>query len=158
MTKMGASRIASTTLVPDARSSHPPTARFAIIDGLRGVAALLVAFVHLSEAAKIASVPVLGYVMQHGGLGVEIFFVISGFVIAYSVRNGDHTVSFLGRFALRRSIRLDPAYWVTIACEIALVKLSLMLIPTHKVALPSVTDVLAHMAYAQEFLDRKSVV
>jgi peptidoglycan/LPS O-acetylase OafA/YrhL len=45
---------------------------------------------------------------------VQVFFVISGFVIAYSVRNARVTPGYLGNYALRRSIRLDPPYWATI--------------------------------------------
>ena len=53
--------------------------------------------------------------LKLGFVGVDIFFVLSGFVIAYSVREARITPRFLGRFALRRSIRLDPPYWITIA-------------------------------------------
>ena len=132
--------------------------RLTIIDGLRGVASMLVVVYHLCVAASLSDVPVIGYLLTHGNLGVEVFFVISGFVISYSVRNAEHTVSFLGRFALRRSLRLDPPYWLTIACEIVLIKLGLMLFPDHIVPLPTVGDVLAHLVYMQELLHRTEIL
>ena len=56
----------------------------------------------------------------HGGLGVQVFFVISGMVIAYSVGDARVTPSYLGRFALRRSLRLDPPYWSVILLFLAM--------------------------------------
>jgi peptidoglycan/LPS O-acetylase OafA/YrhL len=46
-------------------------------------------------------------IMALGRLGVDVFFVLSGYVIAFSVRNGSYTFAFLGRFAVKRSVRLD---------------------------------------------------
>ena len=54
-------------------------------------------------------------VLDAGHLGVQIFFVLSGFVISYSVSRYRVDARFIGRFALRRSIRLDPPYWMSIS-------------------------------------------
>ncbi|NDF11462.1 MAG: acyltransferase [Proteobacteria bacterium] len=51
--------------------------------------------------------PIVGHIASYGTLGVEMFFVISGFVIAYSSR--DKT---LRQFIRARALRLLPAYWV----------------------------------------------
>ena len=126
--------------------------RLAIIDGLRGVAAMLVVLFHLSEVANLRDLPVVGWLLAHGNFGVEVFFVISGFVITYSVRNATHTLPFLGRFALRRSIRLDPPYWATIAAEITLLYISLQLFPAHDVHMPTPAEVAAHLVYLQGLL------
>jgi len=89
-------------------------------------------------------------VVRQGGLGVEVFFVISGFVIAFSVREGVYTAKYLGLFALRRSIRLDPLYWFAIALELATVALiSAYYRPT---PFPSIGMILAHLIYAQDLL------
>jgi len=56
----------------------------------------------------------------NGRGAVVAFFVISGFVIMQSMRNAQITPGFIGRFAVRRSLRLDPPYWVTIAAMIVL--------------------------------------
>jgi exopolysaccharide production protein ExoZ len=45
--------------------------------------------------------PEIATLLGYGYLGVDIFFVISGFVISYSVRNSEHTLGFLFRFGIR---------------------------------------------------------
>lgn len=47
-------------------------------------------------------------VLDHGNLGVAVFFVLSGFVIAHSLHGVRVTPSVVGRLMLRRSLRLDP--------------------------------------------------
>lgn len=62
-------------------SSSPPKPRFDILDGLRGVAALMVVIFHLSEAFSYD--PVYKH-LNHGFLAVDFFFVLSGFVVSYA--------------------------------------------------------------------------
>src|SRR3954463_5453335 len=85
------------------------TPRFRTIDGLRGIAALSVAIFHFNGALVRSTPNWIPHwaqaVASNGFLGVEVFFVISGFVIAFSVRDGEYSGRYLGRFALRRSIR-----------------------------------------------------
>lgn len=50
---------------------------YEILDGLRGVAALLVIFYHVFECFDWSPAP-------HGYLAVDFFFVLSGFVIGYA--------------------------------------------------------------------------
>ena len=71
-----------------------------ILDGLRGVAALIVIVYHVFELHAGTPVP-------HGYLAVDFFFILSGFVIgyAYDGRWGKMTT---GGFFKRRLIRLHP--------------------------------------------------
>jgi peptidoglycan/LPS O-acetylase OafA/YrhL len=93
--------------------------RFVIIDGLRGLASLWVVLLHLEQALEEPLSHLIPYIflkiMQLGALGVEVFFVLSGFVIAHAVGTHPITARFIGRFALRRSLRLDPPYWTAMA-------------------------------------------
>ena len=63
------------------------TGRQASIDFLRFIAAMMVATMHWGleigsdRYANIYKIPVIGELVQNGGFGVDIFFVISGFVI-----------------------------------------------------------------------------
>jgi peptidoglycan/LPS O-acetylase OafA/YrhL len=136
--------------------------RFLFVDGLRGIAALAVVLVHFREAVNETAGdwiwPVLEKLLSYGYLGVDVFFVISGFVISFSVRNAEHTPGFLFRFGVRRSIRLDPPYWLTIFLELLAIKLGLMLFPSLGTPFPSMEKILAHFVYAQELLGYGSIV
>lgn len=94
--------------------------RIKFIDGLRGVAALMVVCCHLFGAGVSARIPRLFILVDSGRYGVPVFFVISGFVICYSLRNTPITWSTSGRFILRRSLRLDPPYWSVIGATFLL--------------------------------------
>ena len=54
---------------------------YEILDGLRGVAAILVVIFHVFETY---SVDRFHQIMNHGYLAVDFFFVLSGFVVAYA--------------------------------------------------------------------------
>lgn len=77
---------------------------YAILDGLRGVAALLVVAFHLFEAHATSH---LDQIINHGYLAVDFFFLLSGFVVgyAYDDRWGQMT---LKDFFKVRLIRLQP--------------------------------------------------
>lgn len=78
------------------------------IDGLRAVAVLLVLFCHLDLA------------FQGGFIGVDVFFVISGFLITSIIVNGiEHNNFSFIQFYARRFIRLYPALIVVIALTFA---------------------------------------
>ena len=75
--------------------------RYDILDGLRGVAALLVILYHVFECFDWSPVP-------HGYLAVDFFFVLSGFVIGYAYDARWHEGLTIGTFFKRRLIRLHP--------------------------------------------------
>jgi len=75
-----------------------------ILDGMRGVAALMVVAFHLCEAHAISH---LDQVINHGYLAVDFFFLLSGFVIGYAY--DDHWGRLtVGGFFKRRLVRLQP--------------------------------------------------
>ncbi|MEU9702380.1 acyltransferase [Streptomyces sp. NPDC047981] len=97
-------------------SKNEPGARLFALDGIRITAALVVVLYHyigLNSAwdRNTAELfPALRPFALYGWLGVEIFFIVSGFVICMSVWG--RTV---GDFAVSRVSRLFPAYWAGIA-------------------------------------------
>lgn len=141
-----------------AAAAEVPTgrARFEYIDGLRGVAAIMVAIGHLAHAAADRHPGILGpgieAIASLGRYGVQIFFVLSGFVIAHSVTGGEYSFRYFGRFAARRFVRLDLPYWSVIALELVLLWLSGQLMAEYARELPSVGAIAANAFYLQNFL------
>ena len=86
---------------------------FALLDGLRGVAALLVVWYHLFEGLAFAE-GVNGAgdgvitVINHGYLAVDFFFLLSGFVMGYAYDDRWQWGFTVGEFFRRRLIRLHP--------------------------------------------------
>ena len=78
--------------------------RFDVLDGLRGVAALLVVVYHITEG--YAAGP-LTHMPNHGYLAVDFFLLLSGYVVGYAY---DDRLTLMGTsgFAKRRLIRLHP--------------------------------------------------
>lgn len=130
--------------------------RFQTVDALRGLAALAVVFYHVQGALNRGDQAWFPEPLRRlaggGHFGVNVFFVLSGFVIARSVRDGSMTLGYLGRFTLRRSIRLDPPYWSAIALELILIMLGRALFPSLTTPIPSLSQVLAHLVYLQDIL------
>lgn len=81
---------------------------YEILDGLRGVAALLVVFYHIFEGLSFAEGGTLITTINHGYLAVDFFFILSGFVIGYAYDDRLGRTMTLGNFFKRRLIRLHP--------------------------------------------------
>lgn len=143
-----------------ASSSSAP--RFEYIDGLRGLASIMVAIGHLADAAQDKHPGILGpgvmELADFGRYGVQIFFVLSGFVIAHSVAGGAFSFSYLGRFAARRFVRLDLPYWSVIAFEILLLWLTGLVMVQYLRDLPGIPQILANAFYLQQFLGYKHIL
>jgi peptidoglycan/LPS O-acetylase OafA/YrhL len=86
--------------------------RLDYIDSLRGISAMLVVFSHAFVSATHNSLNI-----NLGQVGVFVFFMISGFVIPFSLKQGESPYK---RFLLSRFFRLYPAYWfsIVLACGI----------------------------------------
>lgn len=81
---------------------------YALLDGLRGVAALLVVWYHVFEGFQFAgNKPVIDFI-NHGYLAVDFFFILSGFVIGYAYDDRWGKSLTMGGFFRRRLIRLHP--------------------------------------------------
>lgn len=79
--------------------------RYEILDGLRGVAAVIVVMFHLLETYS-KGVPY--QILNHGYLAVDFFFVLSGFVVGYAYDSRWGAGMTFGNFCKRRIIRLQP--------------------------------------------------
>lgn len=144
-----------------------PPVRFAFVDGLRGIAALGIATYHIwryeppvgtSQPPTYAAaqfVPgFVDWVLLRNWFGVHVLLVVSGFVIAYTLRKTWVTPREAVSFVVRRVVRLWPPYAVTL----------LLVLIFHAACvnwwdLPSPIDeplsigrVLAHTIFLQEIL------
>ncbi|MFC5454047.1 acyltransferase family protein [Prosthecobacter fluviatilis] len=95
--------------------------RLPVVDMLRGFAALAVCWYHFTNgSANFLPEGLLKSSGTHGWLGVEVFFVISGFIIPYALQRSGYRMADYGRFILRRIIRLDPPYLASIVILLVL--------------------------------------
>jgi len=88
--------------------------RFLGLDGLRGVCALSVVFFHCNDFFH------KGAFFQHGFLAVDVFFILSGFVIALTYENKLVSGGSAVHFLVNRARRLFPTYWLGASLNIAL--------------------------------------
>lgn len=86
-------------------ANTPAKSHYVILDGLRGVAALMVVLFHLFEAH--AGGDPERQIVNHGYLAVDFFFLLSGFVVAYAYDDRWGGMS-IRQFFKRRLVRLQP--------------------------------------------------
>src|SRR5262245_17163539 len=82
------------------------------LDGLRGVAVLLVIFAHSACSATDTTVDrVYRGVISAGWTGVDLFFVLSGFLITGILYDAKGTRGYFRNFYSRRALRIFPLYY-----------------------------------------------
>jgi peptidoglycan/LPS O-acetylase OafA/YrhL len=79
------------------------------LDGLRAIAVLLV---FLNHFAPVVSVPRFRIIHEIGWIGVDIFFVLSGFLITGILLESRGREGYYRTFYIRRSLRIFPLYYV----------------------------------------------
>lgn len=135
-------------------------ARFRFVDALRGIAAVAVAahhFLHKSALEPTLREP-LGF-CHYGLYGVQVFFVLSGFVIAHSLRRGLARDGSSLNFLARRQLRLDPPYWIVLLFTVLVSHLEPKLLPwIERKPLAGVSDTILNALYLQNITSAISVV
>ncbi len=108
------------------------------IDYIRAFASLAVALFHMGGK----TLPILNY----GWLGVDMFFLLSGFTICWSIPS-NYNLKKAGKFITKRILRIEPPYIISIVLAIV----------SHyiftKNYIPDWTNVLFHLAYINTFLN-----
>ena len=93
--------------------------RFVELDYLRGLAALSVMFFHYTYGYDngLHLISANKFYLRFGNLGVQLFFIISGFVIFMTLERTKSSVDFV----ISRFSRLFPAYWMAMFLSIIFV-------------------------------------
>jgi peptidoglycan/LPS O-acetylase OafA/YrhL len=90
----------------------PSSAHLPALDGVRAIAILMVIVYHALNGLPAATAPqnVFLNVVEQGWVGVDLFFVLSGFLITGILMDARSPVHVLRRFYARRVLRIVPVY------------------------------------------------
>ncbi len=112
-----------------------------VVVALRGVAALTVALFHIVCAPMgfMEDLAIRSLFLK-GASGVQMFFIISGLVIPLSLIRTNFQINRLGRFMLKRTIRIEPTYLAMIALSMGFIALREFLLQDGGIAFPSARD------------------
>lgn len=136
------------------------TDRLYVVDFLRGIAAVMVALVHFSDNDSGLSAHLLiRQIGAYGAKGVQVFFVISGFVLPYSMLRAGYSPSRYPKFVWKRIVRLEPPYLVSMAFVI-LLGYSASAFPgfrgvQYSISIPQVAS---HIAYLNRYFGYPSLI
>lgn len=136
--------------------------RLKFVDGLRGIAILMVVFYHLyylqfprNESGNfLHQVTNLAHL---GKMGVYVFFVISGFIISYITFNKVTNWNFIGKFILKRQIRLDPPFWIAVLAGVLIAYFSVLVL-NNQGYLPVTTDVITNLTYTFDITGHYDII
>jgi peptidoglycan/LPS O-acetylase OafA/YrhL len=83
------------------------------LDGLRGIAIVMV-MLHNFTMTSAATVPPLGHALEWGWIGVQLFFVMSGYLITRNLLAAPLSGGVLTAFMIRRWLRIVPVCYATL--------------------------------------------
>ena len=115
---MPATRLRPADEVPLAERPAGPAplpAHLPALDGMRGVAVLTVMSSHFFQQAVGEATTPLGRLVQSGWLGVDLFFVLSGFLITGRLLDTRGRKNYYKNFYAKRSLRIFPLYYAALA-------------------------------------------
>ncbi|NOW97213.1 acyltransferase [Mucilaginibacter sp. SG564] len=112
------------------------------VDYIRAIASLMVAVFHLGGKAM----PLLKF----GWLGVQMFFVLSGFIICWAIPKG-YNLTMISKFIYKRLLRIEPPYIISIGLVLLV---NIFWVEQYKI---DWTNVLLHFAYLNSFVNRPSL-
>jgi peptidoglycan/LPS O-acetylase OafA/YrhL len=104
--------------LPAVESSTPsPWKWLPPLDGLRGLAILLVMLAHFGRILSWHTFPqkIFHSLFAFGGTGVDLFFVLSGFLITGILLDSRNADNYFSAFYMRRVLRILPLYYFSVA-------------------------------------------
>lgn len=130
----------------DRQDEAAPRSPLRSLTGLRFLAALAVFGTHLSPGVGETPLHHLTWLWDQGGLGVDLFFVLSGFILTWSHRHGDRALGFYRR----RFARVYPNHvvvWLVYATALTLLATG-----------PDATELVAGLALVQSWSSNLGVI
>jgi peptidoglycan/LPS O-acetylase OafA/YrhL len=119
--------VIATTSVPERPATpvlHDPVARRRVLalDGVRGFAALAVMCFHFGrDEIHTAGSALVGAITQFGWTGVDLFFVLSGYLITGILLDSRESPRFFRSFYMRRALRIFPLYFTFVGAFVYLI-------------------------------------
>jgi peptidoglycan/LPS O-acetylase OafA/YrhL len=135
------------------RASTKLPAYLPSLDGLRGIAILLVVLVHMRgklEPQNGAFGLAVRYALTQGWTGVQLFFVLSGFLITGILLDTQSAGNYLSSFFARRLLRIFPLYYLTLF-------LAFVVLPAITLLPPTLAHDRAHQAWFWFYLTNWTV-
>ena len=114
------------------------------------MAALGVVLYHYSASLPVN--PTLKSIFDFGQTGVHVFFLISGFIIVYSLLKEKYKLNQFFTFLIKRSVRIDPPYYVAVLLSFLLLWYLSVISPLKESRFPFIPQqFLAHLFYIVPF-------
>ena len=115
--------------------NKPRSARYELLDPLRGIAILAVMLLHFfggNDSGDSVVFDNIWPLVQHGYLGVQLFFVISGYCITAALYGAMNKKTPLRYFVIRRLRRIFPPFWISMMLVVVLGLITITVLKTPK--------------------------
>lgn len=125
--RAGYESLEASQIMPNSQETTSQSRKYAGLQVLRITAAVMVLVMHSMFFASERLKPGF-HIWGPGATGVDIFFVLSGFVMVYSSKKLLNAPGGWKTFAQRRIIRIVPMYWLATSIKVAVMLLTAGLI------------------------------
>lgn len=96
--------------------SRPEHLHLKSLESLRGIAALMIVFFHLNLVLNVPYPSMLNFIPNHFGFGVQLFYTLSGFVLAFGYAERLGNGKQRAKFYIARFFRIAPLFYFMLAC------------------------------------------